>query len=133
MARPGGWFPDPGRVHEMRYFDGTTWTDHVADAGVVTQARLGPLPSDRVVDVPRVKMWILAVLSLFVFSVHTPGTSLVLPLGIVFAFWCWRTTQAALESHARAHSPAVSEIKAARWVAVGLAALAVVQTVARLR
>lgn len=28
-----GWYPDPRGRHEHRYFDGTTWTDHVADAG----------------------------------------------------------------------------------------------------
>jgi predicted small integral membrane protein len=28
-----GWYPDPRGRHEHRYFDGTTWTDHVADNG----------------------------------------------------------------------------------------------------
>jgi hypothetical protein len=28
-----GWYPDPRGRHEHRYFDGTTWTDHVADDG----------------------------------------------------------------------------------------------------
>ncbi|HEX8769199.1 MAG TPA: DUF2510 domain-containing protein, partial [Acidimicrobiales bacterium] len=26
-----GWFPDPGRGHELRYWDGSAWTDHVSD------------------------------------------------------------------------------------------------------
>lgn len=30
---PPGWFPDPGGKHEHRYWDGSTWTDHVADHG----------------------------------------------------------------------------------------------------
>lgn len=30
---PAGWHPDPRGRHEHRYWDGTTWTDHVADAG----------------------------------------------------------------------------------------------------
>lgn len=28
-----GWYPDPRERHEHRYFDGTAWTDHVADDG----------------------------------------------------------------------------------------------------
>lgn len=28
-----GWYPDPGGRHQYRYWDGTAWTDHVADAG----------------------------------------------------------------------------------------------------
>lgn len=30
-----GWYPDPGRRHDTRYWDGVAWTAHVADAGVV--------------------------------------------------------------------------------------------------
>lgn len=30
---PAAWYPDPGGVHEYRYWDGTTWSAHVADAG----------------------------------------------------------------------------------------------------
>jgi putative membrane protein len=38
-ATPGaiaaaGWFPDPAGRHQMRYWDGTTWTAHVQDGGV---------------------------------------------------------------------------------------------------
>ena len=29
-----GWFPDPTRRHDHRWWDGTAWTAHVADAGV---------------------------------------------------------------------------------------------------
>lgn len=25
-----GWFPDPGRVRQWRYFDGTFWTGHTS-------------------------------------------------------------------------------------------------------
>jgi hypothetical protein len=31
-----GWFPDPGAAHELRYWDGARWTEHVSDSG--TQA-----------------------------------------------------------------------------------------------
>ena len=27
------WYPDPRGGHELRYWDGTAWTDHVADGG----------------------------------------------------------------------------------------------------
>jgi hypothetical protein len=27
------WYPDPHGGHELRYWDGTAWTDHVADGG----------------------------------------------------------------------------------------------------
>jgi len=29
-----GWNPDPTGRHELRYWDGSTWTDHVSDRGV---------------------------------------------------------------------------------------------------
>jgi hypothetical protein len=28
-----GWWPDPHRRHEYRYFDGRAWTNHVSDNG----------------------------------------------------------------------------------------------------
>jgi hypothetical protein len=30
---PAGWFADPGRRHELRYWDGRQWTEHVSDRG----------------------------------------------------------------------------------------------------
>ncbi len=38
-----GWYPDPARTHELRYFDGGTWTSHVSDQGVVG---VDPLPAE---------------------------------------------------------------------------------------
>lgn len=32
-AAPAGWNPDPHGGHELRYWDGTQWTEHVADHG----------------------------------------------------------------------------------------------------
>ncbi len=40
-AAPGGWHPDPAGRHEQRYYDGTTWTEHVVDAGIQST---DPLP-----------------------------------------------------------------------------------------
>lgn len=28
---PAGWYPDPSGVHRLRYWDGRTWTEHIAD------------------------------------------------------------------------------------------------------
>ncbi|HEV8056303.1 MAG TPA: SHOCT domain-containing protein [Nocardioidaceae bacterium] len=33
MDTPAGWLADPGGTHELRYWDGTAWTEHVSDAG----------------------------------------------------------------------------------------------------
>jgi hypothetical protein len=32
-AHAAGWYPDPGGVHEYRFWDGSAWTEHVADRG----------------------------------------------------------------------------------------------------
>jgi hypothetical protein len=37
-----GWKADPSGQHELRYHDGTTWTEHVADAGVTGQDPFDP-------------------------------------------------------------------------------------------
>lgn len=42
LSWPPGWFPDPTGRHDHRWWDGATWTAHVADAGVV--APPDPLP-----------------------------------------------------------------------------------------
>jgi hypothetical protein len=34
-ARIAGWRPDPSRRHLYRYWDGTRWTEHVSDPGVI--------------------------------------------------------------------------------------------------
>jgi hypothetical protein len=42
---PAGWHPDPGGTHQLRYWDGTMWTDHVSDGGVQSVDALGPPPA----------------------------------------------------------------------------------------
>lgn len=37
-----GWFPDPTGRAELRWWDGTTWTEHVSTGGVVSSAPLTP-------------------------------------------------------------------------------------------
>ena len=41
MSAPG-WYADPVHSHELRYFDGSTWTEHVSDGGA---AGVDPLPA----------------------------------------------------------------------------------------
>jgi hypothetical protein len=33
VESPAGWHPDPYGAHELRYFDGTSWTEYVSDQG----------------------------------------------------------------------------------------------------
>lgn len=32
-AYPANWYPDPSGRHELRYYDGSAWTEHVSDHG----------------------------------------------------------------------------------------------------
>lgn len=46
---PVGWVTDPSATHELRYWDGSTWTDNVRDGGVQSIhrcARKAPAPLD---------------------------------------------------------------------------------------
>ncbi len=36
-GQPAGWHPDPAGRHEMRYWNGSAWTDDVSDGGVSTK------------------------------------------------------------------------------------------------
>src|ERR1043165_4113627 len=50
-APPPGWHPDPFGRHQVRYWDGSNWSEHVADNGVqATDAPVaGPGPTGPVV------------------------------------------------------------------------------------
>src|SRR5690242_20089962 len=49
------WLPDPGGAHELRYWDGATWSAHVSDAGQVAQDPLSvPHPPPLAPPVPPV-------------------------------------------------------------------------------
>ena len=43
---PAGWIADPMLRHEHRYWDGSQWTDHVSDGGVLASDALLPPSSD---------------------------------------------------------------------------------------
>ena len=40
MSSPS-WYPDPAHRHQLRWWDGVSWTDHVSDAGVAAVDPLG--------------------------------------------------------------------------------------------
>jgi hypothetical protein len=42
-SSPPGWYADPTGGHQLRYFDGTSWTDHVSDDGVQSTAPVIPV------------------------------------------------------------------------------------------
>jgi Protein of unknown function (DUF2510) len=46
MSTPAAWHPDPLNWHQLRYWDGDKWTDHVADDGTTTldPVSRGPRP-----------------------------------------------------------------------------------------
>src|SRR5439155_26260171 len=39
---PADWYPDPSAMHQLRYWNGSDWTEHVADNGVTA---IDPLPA----------------------------------------------------------------------------------------
>jgi hypothetical protein len=43
MSVEAGWLPDPMEAHQVRYWDGARWTEHVSDGGTTA---VDPLPSD---------------------------------------------------------------------------------------
>jgi uncharacterized protein YxjI len=44
---PANWYPDPKGRHQLRYWDGTVWTDHVSTNGVAGTDPLQPKGLDR--------------------------------------------------------------------------------------
>jgi len=45
MSNPAAWHPDPLKRHELRYWDGERWTEHVSDAQVVSTDPLDAEPA----------------------------------------------------------------------------------------
>ena len=146
VPTPPGWYTDPVGVHELRYFDGQTWTEHVSVGGRVGRAPLttgapgaaawtehaatgGLRPGAWLPQIPRFKMWALTILSAFLFWVNVDGHRIVLPIGIPCALWCWHTTADVFAAHDKAGSPAVSEIRVARYIALAFATFCFLQFV----
>lgn len=44
-AVPADWYPDPSGRHQHRYWDGGSWTDHVADNGQASLDPVAPSPA----------------------------------------------------------------------------------------
>ena len=49
-SNPANWFPDPTNRHQMRYWDGANWTEHVSDNGITGVDPLQPKGLDRIED-----------------------------------------------------------------------------------
>ncbi len=48
---PANWHPDPTDAHELRYWDGSQWTEHVSNNGVQSTAPLAaPAPTESKLD-----------------------------------------------------------------------------------
>ncbi|MEO6571468.1 MAG: phospholipid scramblase-related protein [Ilumatobacteraceae bacterium] len=49
---PANWYPDPTDRHELRYYDGAAWTDHVSDQGITGTDPIqgGPEPKAKMLD-----------------------------------------------------------------------------------
>lgn len=47
-SNPANWYPDPMGRHQLRYWDGTAWTEHVSTNGVQASDPLHPKGLDRV-------------------------------------------------------------------------------------
>jgi hypothetical protein len=79
------------------------------------------------VDTPRLKMWVLAVLSLAILRIRIDTQSIVVPIGVIFAALCWRVTNTPLIEQWRAgHDDDVTQMWTARRVAAVLAFVSVV-------
>ena len=48
MTSPANWHPDPTGRHQLRYWDGNAWTDHVSTNG---QSGVDPMSAPPTVDV----------------------------------------------------------------------------------
>lgn len=47
---PANWHPDPMGRHELRYYDGSAWTEHVSDQGVTSTDPIDPTARPAMLD-----------------------------------------------------------------------------------
>jgi hypothetical protein len=72
---PPGWQPDPHGRHEVRYWDGVRWSDHVADRGVVAVDPFvmpAPTPAPGPAAAPRkrrTRLWLAIGLVLLILAI----------------------------------------------------------------
>ena len=136
-----GWYPDPSRQHEARWWDGTVWSDQVADNGATVSDPLGRPPPGMIdwlapdmimaapsapawqgYRIPRIKIWGFAVLSFFFLNLGFGSTHLVIPVGLGFAIACWIETRRELAALRATDGPGTTEMYLAR----GLSTIGVV-------
>lgn len=77
--QPAQWASDPGGRHELRYWDGTLWTDHVSDRGQQANDPVAPVDGLSIADpvspsspASSMTRWVLA-LSLVAFAIAAIG------------------------------------------------------------
>lgn len=132
-----GWYADPAGRFTLRYWNGTAWTEHVSENGAQLVDPAGGFgPSVKPEIKPGlVAVWITAVLSISYFSYHSydgikrESTSLVLPLGLLFTFWCWRLVKSARRDCEAQGIPLPQGYQAALIVAVAFGVLTTVNAV----
>lgn len=52
LLNPPGWRPDPGGAHDLRYFDGNGWTEHVRDGEAASTDPLAIQPASVATSAP---------------------------------------------------------------------------------
>jgi len=140
MVFQPGWYPDPAKRHDHRWWDGTTWSDAVSDGGEGSDDPLGPPPAGLIAwlgpemtqpaarvavsdEVPRFKIWAFALLSALFLILRAGSSHIVLPLGLAFAVACWVETGRVLRSLDESQSSLRQEMIAARVVSTAALAL----------
>ncbi|WP_285113728.1 DUF1524 domain-containing protein [Leifsonia sp. fls2-241-R2A-40a] len=84
---PAGWYPNPDDAGELRWWDGTAWTDHTAEPGTVAPAAAAVRPARAARRIP-LSTWLGGGLTLLLLALVAPagfGAVLVL-LGVVALF-----------------------------------------------
>jgi hypothetical protein len=149
-STPGaGWFPDPSRRFDLRYWDGSAWTEHVTKdraQSVDPDGALGAT-APAISGMPDIKpgpvaVWITAVFSLLRLTIFTGGgatsvrltvgvffgtepegaSTVAIPLGLMFAVFCWLLVARARQDSEEKRVPLPSSYNTARILAAVFAA-----------
>ena len=134
-----GWYADPTGRFDMRYWNGTAWTEHVSQNNVQSVDPAGGFGASQVVvgGLPEIRpgqfaVWATAVLSLSYFSywsydgIRKESSGFTFPLGILFMVWCWRLVARAHREYEALGLPLPQSYQAARIVATAFGILSVV-------
>jgi Protein of unknown function (DUF2510) len=120
-----GWYGDPSRTHEHRYWDGTRWTSAVSDRGSLSEhevaaGRFGPPGSG-----DRLAIWALGVLLV--------GGAVALAATVVWGEWMGISSTLAEEDRVRGWAAVLRTVPAAllAWAVPVVAMLLAVRTCRR--